>query len=224
MIDFDFIPPDFHQAGEVRRATKSRASCVGVLICMMVLWVVVNSHRVSQAEGMLIEVAQQDKQITMNMTKKGHMTQQREVLRDRQRRVDQLSTRTKLVVVLSDISRCLPETVILTDLSVHSPSIREYAPSEDTETRPRSTSNSRRRQTKGAARSFGETTSGRARIIMEGIATEAPEVIEYAAELERSSLFDKVQVNIVGETKWAALVAQRFELTCELVQQRGGTP
>ena len=224
MIDFDFIPPDFHQAGEVQQATKSRASCVGVLICMMVLWVVVNGHRVSQAEGMLFEVAQQDKQITMNMAKKEHMTQQREVLRDRQRRVEQLSSRTKLVVVLSDISRCLPETVVLTELSVHSPSIRQYAPSDDKESRARSNAGNRRQQTKGVARFPGESTSGRARIIMAGIATEAPEVIEYAAELERSSLFDKVQVNIVGEAKWAALEAQRFELTCELVQQRGGTP
>jgi len=63
------------------------------------------------------------------------------------------------------------------------------------------------------------------RIKMTGIAPGIPVVIEFAAALEDSRLFDRVQREMKKEKViWGGRLVQQFELTCDLVTQARTKP
>jgi hypothetical protein len=56
------------------------------------------------------------------------------------------------------------------------------------------------------------------RLELFGIASEASEVIKFAAALETSPLFSRVSMQVKGPTDWAGRRAEQFEMTCDLVE------
>lgn len=221
MIDCDFIPTDYHQARLQHRAIKMRGALVSALIVIMVLWIVANRHQVSQASAMLSDVVAQQQQLAVHLAKKDAMEAEKQRLRDHQRLMDQFERPASLVVVLGDISRRLPETVILTRVSFQSATLRRYAPATpDKVTTPDAAA--------ATAAANPEKNSDAAatvtQIAMSAFANEVSEAIRCAAALERSPLVAHVQMELKGESVWSGRKGQQFEMTCELMDQSGIDP
>ncbi|HKQ50606.1 MAG TPA: hypothetical protein VJZ71_21225 [Phycisphaerae bacterium] len=216
MIDCDFIPSDYHQARRQQRAVKLRGTLISLLVVIMVLWITANRHEVSQASAMLNDVIAQQQQLAVHLAKKDAMEAEKNRLRDRQRLMEQFERHASLVVVLGDISRRLPETVVLTHVSFQSASLRRYAPaSPDKATAPPGVE-----ATATAAKEPAEPAVV-TRIIMSAFANEVSEAIRCAAALERSPLVAHVQMELKGETVWSGRKGHQFELDCELMDQSG---
>ncbi|MBN2560684.1 MAG: PilN domain-containing protein [Phycisphaerae bacterium] len=221
MEDCDFIPTRYREAHTLKRAIRLRASCVGLLIAIMLVWAVVHKHRLASERAMMPDVARQHEQIAIHLAKKEAMEAERAALRNHRRLIEQLRGDLDLVVVFSDISRRMPETVVLTELSVHCPSLRRYAVKEEDDLQRGRPTPPASRQARSDRQLEDELTVDR--ITMNGIAREIPEVIGFAAALEDSELLSRVQMEMGEATAWAGREARRFELTCDLAKQVGGS-
>lgn len=217
MQDCDFIPDSYHEARILRRALRLRMSCVGALIAIMALWVVVHRQQLRVVEAMRVDVRRQHEQITIHLAKKQQMETERERLRGRQRLIDHLSQNVTLEILLSDISRRMPETVVLTDLSARCSSLCRHALEEETSAVKRGVS------APGEAATGREARPAIDRVILTGIAREIPEVIEFAAALESSPLFGRVQMQMDDLKVWTGYEVRGFELVCDLATRAGDT-
>jgi Tfp pilus assembly protein PilN len=217
--DCDFIPADYHAAWTVRQAIRLRAGCIGILISIMVVWVVAHHHRVDTAKAMLPEVARQQEQLTIHTAKKAEMEAERADLYNRQRLLRQLEDQASLVLVLSDISRRMPETIVLTELSADCPSVARYG----TEIEPPLPPEPLPPGAKPAAAQPEpkESPPANPRVIIKGIAVDNSDVAQFAAALESSPLFDRIQMEVKEPIVWGGRRAQQFELVCEVLEQQG---
>ncbi len=224
MQDCDFIPASYLESQNLKGAIRLRISCAVVLIAIMGLWVGAHHYRCASAEAMINEVAGQQRQIDIHLAKKQSMEVEQARLRDRGWLIDQLRDNASVVVLFSDISRRMPKTVVLTELSVRCASLSQYV---EEETPPTPVSNKRdtrgaRGKTSAAQNDRDETPvkeQGINQIVMIGIASEIPDVIEFAAALEESPLLVRVQMEMKDSTVWAGCQARQFELRCDLVKQ-----
>jgi Tfp pilus assembly protein PilN len=241
MSDCDFIPARYRDAWALRRALKLRASGVGMLAVIMALWVVAHQHRVSSAQAMVAGVEQQDRQIQIHLAKKQQMEVERAALESRQRLIEQLEAGTDLVVVFSDISGRMPDTIVLTSITAHCPALSRYAAEEASSSSPEelpatpsvppALHNLLPAATRSALSKSGmyvqppkppENATEWDSVTMIGIARELPDVIAFAAALENSRLFNRVQMEMKEPVVWAGRKAQQFEIRCDLARQVGG--
>ncbi len=213
MRDCDFIPPDYHQTQTLRQAVKLRAAFVGVMFLLMGVWIVVHEHRQSAAEAMLGEIALQEEQLRIHRAKKQIMQQEQTRLHERQELVSRLSDQASLVVICSALSRCQPDTVVLTMLSLDSPSLRGFLPQKQSPARiaaaPSPASPPSPAENK-------ETPSHAPKLGLAGIAATHPEMIQFAAALEKNPLFDRVYMEVKDPASWGGRRVEQFELVCEL--------
>jgi hypothetical protein len=144
-------------------------------------------------------------------------------LDDRRRLLDELSDRASLVLVLSDLSRRMPQRVILTQLSVHCPSVSEFVAEDDAVADKPSL---HRRPPAAAAADKAERRNGlmSAHLEMSGIAVSLPDMIRFAGRLEDSALVRRVDMKVKGPTVWGDRRVEQFTLTCELAAQDGSRP
>lgn len=218
MQDCDFIPDHYREAQGLRRATKIRASCVGALIAFMVLWVVAHQHRLAEVKAMAVDVARQQNQVDIHLGRKQTMEAERAELRARRQLISQLESDGSLVVVFSDISRRMPETIVLTELSVQRPSLSRYAIVEEPPEQQIGRGPPGKKRPAPDGQPYGRPTGDR--ITIKGVAADIPQIIEFAAALEDSPLFERIRRDMPKEeTFWAGRVVRRFELTCDLVKQ-----
>jgi Tfp pilus assembly protein PilN len=216
--DCDFIPSGYHESRRLRRALRLRAMCVVILITIMGTWVVFHRQRLAVAQDLLADLGRQRGQIAIHLTNKQSMEVQRERLRDRRRLIERLQDQPSLVVLLSDISRRLPETMVLTRLDVNCPSFSTYAADDE----PAATPDTRT----SPAKSWADRSERRAakptpaRVTLTGIAREAPEVYGFVRALEGSPLVDEVRMEVNRPASWAGRQVQLFELKCDLVAQQ----
>jgi Tfp pilus assembly protein PilN len=244
--DCDFIPTQYREAGALRKALKLRASCVGMLIAIMALWVVANHHRLSSAQAMVAEVERQEQQVRIHLAEKQRMEAERAVLESHQRLIEQLEAGIDLAVVFSDISRRMPDTVVLTAMTANCPALARYATEEAGDmaaqgrgqaTGPRPSLQADRQPSAApspvptpqsvVAQPPSTVTHEAAdvdRITLIGIAREIPDVIAFAAALEGSRLFNRVQMEMKEPVVWAGRKAQQFEIRGDLARQVGGRP
>ena len=236
MHDCDFIPARYREARAMRRAIRLRASCVGVLIAIMLIWVGSHRHRLATVKGMMVDVAGQEQQVRIHLAKKVQMDAERARLFDRQRLIEQLREGVDLVVVLSDISRRIPKAVVLTELSARCATLGRYVVAEES-TAPMSPEEEMEQLAAAMPRPSipGLRLPGSPQqppkprvdeadgdcITIVGMAREVPEVIEFAAALESSRLYRRVQMEMKEPTTWGGKRAQRFEIRCDLAKQAG---
>jgi hypothetical protein len=218
MKDCDFIPADYHQARTLHRAVRTRAAMIATLLCLMGIWVVAHQREVASAQAMLADVAAQRNQVDIHLALREQMEKQRQGLLDQRRLLDHLAGETRLVAVLSDISRRLPETVVLTDLNAQLPGMEVFArlPAAPGTPPPAATAG----PAPVAAQAPTPATPRPARLTLGGVAAAAPEVIRLAAGLEDSPLIDRVQMQSQQTSRWAGRVVEKFVLTCDLAEQR----
>ncbi len=222
MKDCDFIPARYHEAKTLRHAVKRRASCLGILLVIMAVWIVSHHHRISTAEAMLPDLDRQQEQIEIHLAKKQMMETQRAGLRDHKRLLGELENVVSLELALSEIGRLLPETVVLTDLKLRCPSVARFSPEYEDQEDPASSSGGRGPQKATMAKRLGGVSTEVPQMSIKGIAVANPDVALFVANLESSPLIDRV--NLTEAKKpivWSGYRAQQFELTCELVAQEG---
>jgi Tfp pilus assembly protein PilN len=223
--DCDFIPASYHAAMKIRGALKLRAGCVGALLSIMALWMVAHHHRVENAKAMVPEITKQEEQIAIHLAKKAAMESEKADLRDHQRLLAQLEEQTSLALVFSDISRRMPDTIVLTEVSADCQSLARFG-SEIEPPKPAEPAAPGAKppvlppDANAAKMKENQPVSGR--VTITGIAVDNPDVVRFAAALESSPLFDRIQMEVKGPTVWAGRRAQLFELTCELLDQQGG--
>lgn len=222
MKECDFIPASYLEARRIRRAVKTRSACVGLLIVFMVFWVVVHRHRLAAAEAMVPELARQQDQIAVHLAKKAAMEAERARLREHRALLHELEERVSPVVLFSDVSRRMPSSVVLVELSLDCPSIARYSVREDPVPETEPPFPSRGQPPVKPEATVDEPT--RPRLSIRGIATAGPEVVGFAAAIESSPLFDRVQMEVKGSTIWGGRHAQEFVLTCDVLEQEDGEP
>ena len=238
MHDCDFIPGHYREKQALRRALRLRAFCIGLLIVIMLVWVAVHHHRLASAKAMSLEVARQQQQVTIHLAKKQQMEVERGKLQDRQRLIGQLAEGADLVVVFADISRRMPQSIVLTELSSQCSTLGRFAAKVPEGSSPEAESPPvpgppPARPVPGRRPGAEPPPAPPApppaeesdvdRVVMAGMAREMPEIIEFAAALENSPLFDRVQMEMKGPATWAGHSGQKFEIRCDLARlERGG--
>lgn len=224
MIDCDFIPPQYHEKCATRRTIRRRAACGGGMLAAMVLWIVAHQHQLSSAEAMLVEVSSQKSQLSDIGTRKAELIRDRDRLVEHEQTVGQLSDRASMVIVLSLLSRSLPETVVLTELILDASFLEPYlVPASDSS----AAGSTRVEAIKPAAPNNAAAPAEPIRperLRLAGVAVEQADVFEFSTALEHSGLFDKVKLELVESTTWNGRQAHRFELSCEMIPQTRSRP
>ena len=219
-MDCDFIPLHYREEQSLRRAIKLRAIGLGAMFALMGTWVFTNQQRIAGADAMLAEIAEQKSQVGIHAAKKQLMELERADLFDRQRLIDQLSDRSELVVVYSELSRQMPDTVILTSLSLECISLGAFARTEE------ESSEVGHQVTRNALPSGASSAEPERRMKSElrltGLAVSQSEVTAFQAALEGSPLFERVRMLMEEPTVWAGRRAERFELSCALAMKKWG--
>ena len=221
-MDCDFMPDWYHERQALRRAVRFRSTGLVVMFAIMGLWVLVHHHRIAAAEAMLQEVSLQGEQMRLLSAKQAEMRSEQRRLQNRRRLVDLLSAHTSLVVVLSDLSRRLPDTVMLTELGLRCSSVCAFASPEAGKTGARGASRALSLEPPLVAGERDNTL--RQRLHMEGLAASLSDAIRFSAMLEESPLFERISMDVKGPAVWAGRRAEQVELDCEMVSQRKDAP
>lgn len=218
MTDCDFIPGHYHEKYNLSRAIQLRISCVGAMALLMIIWVLAHKNDVATAEAMLTEIVYQKRQLEDHAAKKAEMEEEKARLSRYQNLIDHLSDKGSLVVIFSSLSQHIPESLILTRVTLQCPSVYIFAKNP----------NGRAENKTGAEKNEGNAgpslrTEDRSPVIpfliMEGMAVTDQDVIQFAADLERSRLFRNVKVHSRGMMYWSGHQGKGFEMVCELAPQ-----
>lgn len=220
MHDCDFIPATYHQERSLRGAILLRASMLGTLVAIMAIWLVAHHHQVSSAQAMLSEVTSQHEQIALHQAKRAAMEQEESRLRARQDLLQRFEERPRLVVVLGEISRLLPEAVVMTDISVDGAGLGRYTHKPTAPLSKDGGTPSRGPSPQADSAAFpAPSPVDRASLRLTGVAPAAQEVLRFAAALEGCPLLRRVQLAAQEPAEWNGRRAERFEITCELAEQ-----
>ena len=211
MPDCDFIPRDHLEQIKLRRAVKHRAWLIGVMVMMMATWVAMHQRELATASAMMQDVSRQQDQMDALLAKKAEMDAERGRLEARQRLVDALEDRASLVVVFGDVSRRLPDTVVLIELKLEARSIAICA-------KPTTTQKVETMIVESGVKSQSPSSP---RLTIEAIAKDAPESARCVALLEQSPLLARVQMEARGAVIWGGKRSEKFVVTCDLVSQQG---
>lgn len=224
MIDFDFIPANFHQAQSMRTAVRTRAGLIGTMIVIMTLWVVANHHEISTASAMLSEIERQREQVIIHQSKRLAMEEEKARLQQHHELLNHLEGKASLVVLLSDVSYRMADAVILTQVRFESPSIAKYtvveAPSAATSASSTPPLESPPKAPTGDGREPAYPTGNR--LMLSGMATDTTVIIAFVKQLEDSPLVGEVQMRQKGAITWSGRRGQGFELTCEVFDHAWG--
>lgn len=218
MIDFDFIPPNYHMERCVRSAVRLRAGLIGTMLMIMVLWITANRRELATANAMLSEIQKQSEQVAIHQTRQHTMEEERERLRLHHELLKHLERKTSIVVLLADLSHRMPESVVLTSIRFDSPSVakfaRELSPAASAagvEQKPRESL-----EPASGAGAVDPVFRRHSRLVLTGMATDTTEVISFVKRLEDSDLVGEVQMLQKGPVTWSGWRGQGFELTCEI--------
>ena len=223
MARIDFIPLEYHEDGRRRRMIRIRSAGVCVLAAVMGMWVGVNRQMIASARAMLPEINAQQQQIDIHIARTQQLMADRATLDAHRAFLDQLQQRISLVPVLADISDRMPENVLLTQFS-RSPELLGKdedeapgaAPALDLKgAKPNTPLEVSRDRTPDSVVLSGQPSI----VTIRGVARAVPDILEFAAALERSKLIDRVEMQIGQPGTWAGKQVQRFEVTCALVPQ-----
>lgn len=222
MSECDFIPDHYRQERAFGRSIRVRVSGIGVILFIMVLWCVAHAHRLASAEAMQSEISLQCDQVEANAAKKRVMDSQLAELRNRQHLIEKLSDRTSLVLVFSELSRRQPDTVVLTDVTINCASLAAFSRPASPDSTAEIAASDQAQDVEPEADPQPPTMQSELKL--SGVAAALPDIIQFAAALEKSPLFERVTMKVNDPTVWADHSAEQFELTCELALQRGCRP
>jgi len=217
MIDCDFIPSDFHDARTIRNAIRRRAAAVGALLAIMAIWLVAHFHQARSAQAMLNDVASQEQQLALTADIKAEMESERARLARHQALLAQLEGHVSLVLVLSELSRRLPITIVLTSVEINHPMFAAFARLDPSVPQSPHPDNSSAAHRNGSARD--SATPNVAWLRITGVSARKPDIVTFAAALESSPLFDRIHLQVDKPVAWAGRRGESFEMACHLRKQ-----
>lgn len=221
MLDCDFIPKAYHDRRRLHAMLRRRSACAAGMFGMMLLWIVAHHQQINTAEAMLCEVSQQRDQLALIAGKRAELERERSELMEQMRLIDRLANRASYVVVLAELSRCLPANVVLTEVAVKAPLMEPYLYATG---RSAATREPIALTAKDLAKPRTAQPIVPERLRISGVAIGPADVIEFAARVERSGLFDSVYMESLDAMLWADRRVERFELTCNVIPQEGRLP
>jgi len=202
---------------------RIRCAGIGALVVVMGIWIGVNRKMISSARAMMPEIESQQRQIDIHISRTKQLMADRATLDARHAFLEQLQQRISLVPVLADISDRMPENVLLTQL-LRNPELLGK------EEEPQGTAiavdvkgvkpNTPIDVTRARAPDSNALSGQPSFITIRGVARSVPDILEFAAALERSKLLDRVEMQIGQPGIWAGKQVQKFEVTCGLVPQK----
>jgi Tfp pilus assembly protein PilN len=220
MRDCDFIPASHRQECRLRRAIRRRAALLLGLVAVILIWGAAHQRELSSARAMTLDLTLQQEQLTVHVARKAALEEEWAALASREKLIRQLSNAIQVSVVLSDISRRQPDTVVLTNLELASPSLSRYQQKnemilEGSESSPKHPE---------AVRQSILTPAESARLMLRGLAKSPRDVIRFAALLEGSPLMSQVVIQSQEPSLWAGRHAEAFVIYCELLEQEKHRP
>ncbi len=221
MLDCDFIPKAYHDRRRLRAMLRRRSACAAGMFGMMLLWIVAHHRQINTAEAMLCDVSQQRDQLALIAGKRAELERERSELKEQMRLIDRLANRASYVVVLAELSRSLPANVVLTEVAVHAPLMEPYLHAAG---RNSAACDLPAPSTKDSAKPRSARPIEPEQLRISGVAIGPADVIEFAARVERSGLFDSVYMESLDATLWADRRVERFQLTCNVLPHEGRLP
>ena len=182
----------------------------------MVLWVVAHNSELASAEAMLADANEQMTQLDILLARKSNMDARRDRLARLEQLVSELRPTASLAVILSDLSRRMPDSVMLTDLAIESASIRRFV--------AKPASDKQETAAKDASKDAPTPPMDETRLVVSGLAMDVSDAIKFSAALEASALFEDVQMTLKGMGEWGGRRGEGFEVTCVLPTQTRTTP
>jgi len=215
LIDCNFIPKAYHDKRVVRRAVRRRSACAGIMFLMMIVWVGAHEHQVGVAEAMLADVTAQKQQLGLMVTERSHMEEEQARLRDQVELIEKLSNRAGLIVVLSDLSRCVPESVLITECSIKASVLDPYLAEVELPATA-----AKGRDARDVLAAPGVPVPGE-RLLVRGIALSSGAIIEFARNVDKSGLFANEYTETSDAVIWGDRRAEySFEMTCDLLPHK----
>jgi len=217
-VDCDFIPSRYHDARRMRNMVQRRVVGVVALVAVMAIWFYTNQSRIVRAEAMMDDAEAQQLQVANVAAYKLQLLQQRSGLNDLQDMLSTLSGDRDLVLIVAELSRRVPTTIVLTKCDVMVPSIYQYG----IETDPKGADNKIPLKNKVLLQSTGLfDDESAATMVLQGIGAGDSEIIDFAADLDRSPLFFKVKFDVLEDVVLEGRPGKTFRLTCRLTRHRG---
>jgi len=219
--DCDFIPNEYRERQRVRRMVRHRAIAMASLFGVMIVWFLSNHYRLSSAQAMMTDVAAQKSELERVAAIRQDMEQARSVLQNLRQLLGELSGHRSLVPVFADLSRRIPDSIVLTACRLYEPAICEYAipESEVGAVREGREALIRSRARAANAPKIDAGTMYRGLELI-GVARTIPDIIEFNAALDRSPLFFHVTMEVKDPVIHLGQPARRFEIRCRLTPQR----
>ena len=218
-MNCDFIPVSYHHAKRIRFMLRRRVVGLVVLLAVMGFWYYSNASRIARADAMMQDAEAQQREVATVAAYKLQLLQQRSGLNDMQRMLQTLSGDRNLVYILSDLSQRVPDAIVLTKCEVDIPSLHRYAVETDPQQPVKGVPLNKKLllQSHGL---LGEDEA--AKMLLHGVGANTAEIIDFAAELEQSSLFYKVNPDVLDNVVFEGRPGKTFRLTCLLARHRGG--
>ena len=217
-VDCDFIPSRYHDARRIRRMLQRRVVGVIVLLAVMAVWFYTNQSRIARADAMMDDAEAQQLQVANVAAYKLQLLQQRSGLNDLQKMLNTLTGDRDLVLIISELSRRVPETIVLTKCDVTVPSIYRFGIETDPKDADKTVPIANKTLLQSAGL-FGDESA--ATMVLEGIGAGDSAIIDFAADLDRSPLFFKVKFDVLEDVVFEQRPGKTFSLTCRLTRHRG---
>ncbi len=221
--DCDFIPAVYHEQRQVRRLLRKHVAGVVVVFAISLIWFGSHQHRIKSAEAVIADIALQKAELDVVAARKSEMERARAVLKNLQDLMGELAGSRSLVTVFGELSRRIPDSIVLTGCHLYEPSLSEY--SVDVENNGSTDTGigfSRARSGSGlqsASPEVVEVDSMRRGLTLIGVARSVPDIIDFAASLDKSPAFYEVDMDVREATLYAGLPAHRFRMTCQIAQE-----
>lgn len=225
MKDCNFIPAEFVARQARSRVMRWRAGGVVAVVAAMGVWCGVNHHELASAETMYNEVAQQHNQVRIHISMMQNLKEQRASLDERSQMLQTLSGHVNLVVVFADMSRRIPDSVALTEVrllgsdeaSQPQPLFSSAAPPSQPKPKEDPTADS----SKSLRRTCDPLAWSEHVLVLTGAAKSTPDILAFAAAMEKSPLITKVRLSARGVGEVKGRKAELFDLACDLAKQKG---
>lgn len=220
--DCDFIPAVYHEQRNVRRLLRKHVSGVVVLFAICLIWFGSHRHRIKSAEAFMADIELQKAELDVVAARKSEMERARAVLKNLQDLMDELAGSRSLVTVFGELSRRIPDSIVLTGCHLYEPSLSEYSVNvENNGSTVAGIGFSPKRPGiafQSASPEVVEVDSMRRGLTLVGVARSVPDIIDFAASLDKSPAFYEVDMDVREATLYAGRPAHRFRMTCQIAQ------
>jgi Tfp pilus assembly protein PilN len=221
--DCDFIPAEYHEQRRVQGLVRKHVASVLVVFAIWMVWVGAHRHRIQTAEAIMADISAQKSEFDVVAARKSEMERARGILKNLQDLMRELAGSRSLVTVFGELSRRIPDSIVLTECHLFEPSLSEYSVDAEgngsMDVKGGFSQGRLVRQNRETSPEVVEVDVMRRGLTLVGVARTIPDVIDFAAALDKSQAFYEVDMDVRETTMYAGLPAHRFRMTCRIAQE-----